>query len=174
MRVIFRIFVLLVAVLALSTSAAAQMTSDREVALRVAASVREYTGFGIFDDVNVAAGDGTVTLTGAVTMPYKRDEIGARVAKIDGVRQVVNELRVLPVSKTDSDLRTRVAQAIYNHPDFLMYRTMAHPSIHIIVESGRVDLTGSVANNVDRQLAFALAQQVPGTFGVKNNLRVDR
>jgi hyperosmotically inducible protein len=174
MRVTVRILVLFASILALSSSAAAQMTPDREVALRVAASVRGYAPFSIFDDVNVAVGDGTVTLSGVVTMPYKRDELGVRTAKVEGVRRVVNDLRVLPVSKTDSDLRTRIAQAIYNHPDFLMYATMAHPSIHIIVERGRVDLTGSVANNIDRQLAYALAQQVPGTFEVKNSLRVDK
>jgi hyperosmotically inducible protein len=80
---------------------------------------------------------------------------------------------VLPISQTDSDLRVRVAQAIYNNSAFWAYAAMPRPSIHIIVEGGRVMLTGSVNSEVDRSLAYALAQ-VPGAFEVKNNLRIDR
>ena len=64
----------------------------------VAAQVRQYTRFTIFDDVNVAVDNGMVTLTGRVTMPFKKDDLEARVAKVDGVVQVKNELGVLPVS----------------------------------------------------------------------------
>ena len=47
-----------------------------------------YTQFTIFDDVSASVKDGVVTLTGKVTMPYKRDDIEKRVAKVDGVREV--------------------------------------------------------------------------------------
>ena len=50
---------------------------------------------------------------------------------------------------------------------------MACPPIHTIVEHGRVTLTGVVNNQVERMLAFSLAQ-VDGVFDVKNQLRVDR
>ena len=178
MRASGRIVLVLSAVLALQAATSAQRAersdrSDRETADRVAATVRSYPQFGIFDDVNISVGDGIVTLTGCVTMPFKREEIGGRVTKIEGVRRLANDLRVLPVSQTDANLRVRIAQAIYGHPAFLAYATMAHPSIHIIVEGGRVELTGVVGTMADRSLAFALAQ-VPGTFAVKNSLRVDK
>jgi len=173
MRSTVRILTLIAALLTAPAVALAQISPDRLLADRVAAAVRDYTPFGIFDDVNLTVETGEVHLIGVVTMPYKKDEIGARVSKIDGVRKVVNELRVLPISQADSDLRARVAQAIYNNNAFWTYASMPRPSIHIIVESGRVTLTGAVANDVDRSLAYALAQ-VPGAFDVKNNLRVDR
>ena len=51
----------------------------------VATSVERYTQFTIFDDVSAKVNDGVVTLTGKVTMPYKRDDIAKRVAKVAGV-----------------------------------------------------------------------------------------
>jgi hypothetical protein len=60
---------------------------DFQVFKDVATSVERYTQFTIFDDVNASVKDGVVTLTGWVTMPYKRDDIGKR-RKIDGVREV--------------------------------------------------------------------------------------
>ena len=61
---------------------------DLQVFNDVAKSVNHYTQFTIFDDVNASVKDGVVTLTGKVTMPYKRDDIEKRVAKVDGVREV--------------------------------------------------------------------------------------
>ena len=54
----------------------------------VATSVDRYAQFTIFDDVSASVKDGVVTLTGKVTMPFKRDDIAKRVAKIDGVTAV--------------------------------------------------------------------------------------
>ena len=48
---------------------------DLQVLKDVAQAVDGYTRFTIFDDVNAVVKDGAVTLTGKVTMPYKRDEI---------------------------------------------------------------------------------------------------
>jgi len=147
--------------------------NDHALAEKVAAKVRDYTSFTIFDDVTVSVGNGKVTLTGCVTMPFKRQEIGERVAKIDGVEVLENDLHVLPVSQSDADLRMRVAQAIYGHPAFWPYASMPRPPIHIIVEAGRVTLTGVVNSEVERSLAFSLAH-VPGAFSVVNDLRLDK
>ena len=46
------------------------------------------------------------------------------------------------------------------------------PSIHIIVNNGNVTLTGVVDNNMDKNLAYIRANQVPGVFSVTNNLVV--
>ena len=84
----------------------------------VAASVERYTRFTIFDDVSAGVKDGVVTLSGKVTMPYKRDDIAKRVARIDGVRSVRDEITVLPVSQFDDELRYKIARSIYNHSNF--------------------------------------------------------
>jgi osmotically-inducible protein OsmY len=49
---------------------------------------------------------------------------------------------------------------------------MANPPIHIVVEHGRVTLTGVVGSDVDRMLARSLATGF-GEFSVKNDLKTD-
>jgi hyperosmotically inducible protein len=138
----------------------------------VTLQVRQYTRFTIFDDVNVGIDNGVVRLTGKVTAPFKRDDIAARVARVSGVQQVQNDLDVLPVSPFDDDLRYRIARAIYGNATFWHYASMANPPIHIVVENGRVTLTGVVGSNVERMLARSLATTF-GAFSVKNDLKTD-
>ena len=116
--------------------------------------------------------DGVVTLTGKVTMPYKRDDIEKRIAKVDGVRSVSDQISVLPVSQFDDELRYRIARSIYNNSNFWNYAIMPNPPIHIVVEHGRVTLTGVVQSNVDRMLARSLATQF-GALSVTNALKTD-
>ena len=158
----------------LTPALARAQSSDQDLLRQAMSAVRGYTQLTIFDDVNVAVSDRAVTLTGRVTMPYKRNEIGTRVSKIDGVRDLVNDIQVLPVSIEDSRLRQRVAQAIYGNSSFWQYASMVNPPIHIVVERSRVTLTGCVSSEVERMLAYALATQVDGALGVTNELKVDR
>jgi len=154
--------------------AAANQTErkDFQIFKDVSTNVERYTQFTIFDDVNAGVKDGVVTLTGWVTMPYKRDDIGKRVANIDGVREVRNQIAALPVSQFDDELRYRIARAIYGNSNFWNYAIMPNPPIHIVVEHGRVTLTGVVNNNLDRMLARSLASQF-GAFSVKTELKTD-
>ena len=145
---------------------------DFQVIKDVATSVQRYTQFTIFDDVSASVKDGVVTLSGKVTMPYKRDDIEKRVAKVDGVRDVRDEITVLPVSQFDEELRYRIARSIYGHSNFWNYAIMPNPPIHIVVEHGRVTLTGVVQSEVDRMLARSLASQF-GAFSVTNALKTD-
>lgn len=153
--------------------AGAGQLTDAVLADRVAEIVRQYVHFGIFDDISIQVENRSVTLTGRVTMPYKRNDIVARVRKIDGVRDLTNSIEVLPVSLYDSDLRDRLARAIYGNPAFRHYASMVNPPIHIVVENGRVTLTGAVNSDVEKMLAYSLAQ-VPGVMSVKNELKTDR
>jgi hyperosmotically inducible periplasmic protein len=164
---------LLIAAIFVARPAHAGQMSDSVLADRVADTVRQYVHFGIFDDISIKVDNRSVTLTGRVTMPYKRDDIAAQVKKIDGVRDLTNNVEVLPVSIYDSDLRDRLARAIYGHPAFRHYASMVNPPIHIVVEHGRVTLTGVVNSEVERMLAFSLAQ-IPGVMGVTNQLKLDR
>jgi hyperosmotically inducible protein len=145
---------------------------DFQVFKDVAARVERYVRYTVFDDVNVGIDNGVVTLTGRVTMPYKVDDIGRLVVKVDGVRAVRNQLKVLPVSFFDDELRYRIARSIYNNPSFWQYAMLVNPPIHIIVDRGHVTLTGVVQNNMDRALAGTLALS-SNAFSVENRLRTD-
>jgi hyperosmotically inducible periplasmic protein len=164
--------VVLAAHTAIAASSVGEPRKDFQVFKDVATSVERYTRFTIFDDINASVKDGVVTLTGKVTMPYKRDDIARRVAKIDGVREVLDRIDVLPVSSFDDELRYRIARSIYGHSNFWNYAIMPNPPIHIVVEHGRVTLTGVVQSNVDRMLARSLATQF-GVMSVTNDLKTD-
>jgi osmotically-inducible protein OsmY len=165
-----------VAVIVLTASAALAVQpverKDLQIFKDVATSVDRYTRFTIFDDVSASVKDGVVTLTGRVTMPFKRDDIEKRVAKVDGVKAVHDQIGVLPVSQFDDELRARIARSIYGHSNFWNYGIMPNPPIHIVVEHGRVTLTGVVNSEVDRMLARSLASQF-GAFSITNDLKTD-
>jgi hyperosmotically inducible periplasmic protein len=162
-----------VATVTLASTAFAQDRQDQRLADEIAASVRQYAQFSIFDHVSGHVDEGVVVLTGKVTMPYKKKDIERRVAQMDGVREMRSEITVLPVSSYDDDLRYRVSRAIYGNPSFWTYAAMANPPIHIIVEHGRVTLTGVVNSKVERMMARSLATGL-GELSVTNELRTDR
>lgn len=138
----------------------------------VSDTVLRYTSYTIFDDVRASVVDGAVTLEGKVTMPFKKTDIEKRIGRIEGVQSVDNKIGVLPVSTYDDELRYRVARAIYGNPSFWNYASMVNPPIHIVVERGRVRLTGVVQSEVDRMLARSLATTF-GALSVTSELRTD-
>ena len=138
----------------------------------VSSQVLGYTNFTVFDDISASVEDGVVTLTGHVTMPYKKEDIARRVSRVAGVNVVENKIQVLPVSIFDDRLRFRIARAIYGNPAFWHYANMAQPPIHIVVKNGHVTLAGVVNSNVERALARSLAVGF-GAFDVKNALKTD-
>ena len=167
----------LVAGFALTATVAAADTGqgrkDLQVFNDISKAVTRYAQFTIFDSVDASVKDGVVTLTGRVTMPYKKDEIEKRVAKIDGVRQVHDQISVLPVSQFDDRLRHRIARAIYGNPNFWNYAIMADPPVHIVVEHSRVTLTGVVQSEVEKMLARSIATGQFGVMSVVNNLKTE-
>ena len=161
---------------ALAVSAGAQSLDDRkddEVFKDVSTAVLAYPQFTIFDDVRAVVAEGVVTLKGKVTMPFKKLDIGKRVAKVPGVRHVENRISVLPVSQFDDELRYAVARAIYGSSAFWHYASLVNPPIHIIVEGGRITLTGVVASNVERMMARSLATSFTA-LSVTSDLKTDQ
>jgi hyperosmotically inducible protein len=155
-----------------ATIPAAASPPESVLAKGVMSELLSYTQLTVFDDVLVGVDGGVVTLAGKVTMPYKAKDIGRLVTRVAGVQQVRNEIQVLPLSRFDDSLRTRIAQAIYGHPAFAQYAAMSRPPIHIMVENGHVTLTGVVNNNVERSLAYSLASSSVA-FSVQNELKTD-
>ena len=121
--------------LAVSTPAFAQ-NENLQIFREVQREVLRYPHFTVFDSIHATVENGVVTLTGKVTMPYKRNDIAKRVGGVTGVSNVVNDIEVLPVSQFDDELRVGIARAIYGNPHFLGYGSMVNPPIHIIVDRG--------------------------------------
>jgi hyperosmotically inducible periplasmic protein len=173
MRTKISVFVAALGLLAQTALAVQPERKDFQVFNDISKTVNRYVYFTIFDDVNAKVENGVVTLTGKVTMPFKRDDIEKRVAKVAGVSRIVNQITVLPTSGFDDDLRYRIARSIYGNSNFWNYASMANPPIHIIVERGRVTLTGVVQSDVDRMLARSLATHMMGVMSVTNELKTD-
>lgn len=155
-----------------SSTVFAGQRKDLQVFRDISEQVNRYTQFTIFDSASASVDNGHVVLEGWVTMPYKKDDIEQRVRKVDGVASVQNDIKVLPVSQFDNELRFRIARAIYGHSSFWNYAAMANPPIHIIVNRGHVTLVGVVNNNVERVLARSLASGFD-SFAVTNELKTD-
>ena len=124
---------------------------------RIQREVLGYQHYTVFDSVSVQIADGAVRLIGRVTIEYKKDDLEKRVKGVKGVTRVENQLEVLPASKSDDELRVRIADAIYSHPTFQPYAARANPPIHIIVERGHVTLEGVVQDETEKLLAASLA-----------------
>src|SRR5215203_757856 len=99
----------------------------------IARSVTTYSRYTVFDDVRAHVDSGIVTLTGKVTLPVKKEELGKRIAALNGVTELRNEIQVLPALPFDDELRHRVARAIYGNAAFWRYAAMSTPPIRILV-----------------------------------------
>jgi hyperosmotically inducible periplasmic protein len=163
---------LLLALLATTGIAHAGERRDDRLADDISRSINTHTQLTIFDDVCAQIQNGVVTLTGKVTAEYKKEAVSRVVGRLDGVREVRNQIGVLPASPFDDELRYRASRAIYSNPAFWSYASMARPPIHVIVENGRVTLTGVVASEVERALARSLATGL-GELSITNQLRTE-
>ena len=132
--------------------------------------------YSIFTDLAFKLDGSVVTLEGACPPdpPYDIHKDAENVVKrIKGVTQVINNIKVLPLSPMDWQIRRAEAKAIYGDPDIGMrYGNQALPSIHIIVENGHVRLEGVVDNQFDDTLIRTRANAVPNVFSVDDELVV--
>ncbi|MCL4499734.1 MAG: BON domain-containing protein, partial [Chloroflexi bacterium] len=65
-------------------------------------------------------------------------------------------------------------RAVYGQAALNRYAHQAIPPIHIIGENGRITLEGVVANEMDKNLAYMKALEVPGVFSVANHLNIEQ
>jgi hyperosmotically inducible protein len=129
--------------------------------------------YTVFDDLGFRVNGSTVTLVGAVTNPVLKSDAGNVTKQVEGVTNVVNDIKVLPLSPMDWQIRRAEYRAIYGDPAIAdRYCCQAIPPIHIIVENGHVTLEGVVQNQFDKNVIDVRAKSVPNVFSVVNNLQV--
>jgi hyperosmotically inducible protein len=128
--------------------------------------------YSVFDDLNYRVDNGVVTLSGEVTRPVVKDDAERAVKHLPGVTQVIDNIRVLPLSPLDNRIRMAEYRSIYGFGGLYRYGMGTQPSIHIIVDNGHVALVGVVDREADKDTAYIRANTVPGVFSVTNDLRV--
>lgn len=130
-------------------------------------------GFGqVFDAISVGVKNGVVTLGGHALGPVAKESAVGLTKYTPGVKGVVDQISVDPVSPMDDGIRMAVFRAIYMYPPLQQYAIVPSRPIRISVQNGRVTLYGVVNNQMDKQLAYTRAMQVPNVFAVTNDLVV--
>jgi hyperosmotically inducible periplasmic protein len=125
-----------------------------------------------FDYFALGVKDGVVTVEGQDRTGVGRDEALADIANMPGVKDVISNISVEPVSGFDDAVRLRAMAAIYRDPILSKYAIDPARPIRIIVVNGHVTLYGAVNSTMDKQVAGIRANQVFGAFTVENKLEV--
>ena len=150
-----------------------QGAADPQLAKRVRRELVTLPYYGVFDNLAYSINGGNVELYGQVVRPSTRSDAERRVKRLNGVSRVVNNIKVLPLSRFDDQIRAATFRSIANMGGLHRYLRGTNPSVHIVVDRGHVTLEGVVSGSGDRTLAYHAANRVPGVFSVRNNLRIE-
>jgi osmotically-inducible protein OsmY len=121
-------------------------------------------------DVNVDTSNGVVTLFGMVPSAAAKSAAEADARKVSGVKNVVNDLQVVPESKQeavqekDDDIQKRLTAAL-NERDEL-------DGINVEVKNGVARLTGTVDSGSDRLQAAVIARSTKGVRSVEDDMKI--
>lgn len=125
-----------------------------------------------YDNITASVNGGVVTLDGAVRWEQDKKSANALVAQQDGVRDVVDKVKVLPTSIYDDQIRAREYMALYGDNVLGRYGMDPAAPIRIVVNNGHVSLFGTVQTQAEKNIATVRANGVFGVFSVENNLKV--
>jgi hyperosmotically inducible protein len=148
---------------------------DQELNAKLAKAIEyDRVGYGTtpFNAISVAVRGGVVTLGGHAYGPVDADSAAAIAANTKGVKDVVNDIQVDPLSPMDDGIRIRTYRTIYGYPSLNKYAMDPGRTIRISVQNGRVTLIGVVDTQADKDTAGIRANSVPGVFHVDNQLQV--
>ena len=133
----------------------------------------DQVGYGNkFNAISIDVQNGVAILAGHALNYPARDSALGLVSTYPGVKDVVDDVQVDPVSFMDDRIRVQVARAVYGFPALNQYAIDPAKPIRITVMNGHVQLDGIVLNQGDKEMAFIRANGVPGVFSVKSNLQV--
>jgi len=125
-----------------------------------------------FQAVAVQVHDGVVTLNGFTAGPIAASDTVAVVANTKGVKDIVDNIQVDPLSPMDNQLRVAVFRKVYSNPMLSQYVMDPEKPIRIQVMNGHVTLYGTVDSEAQKNVAGIQANSVAGVFSVTNDLQV--
>lgn len=150
--------------------------SDAQLEEKLALKLRYVrVGYDItFDYFALNVKDGVVTVEGQDRTGVGRDEALADIQNTPGVKDVIANISLEPVSPMDDGLRFRAARVIYRDSVLSKYAIDPARPIRIIVDNGHLTLYGSVDSAMDKAVAGIRANQLFGAFSVENKLVVEK
>ncbi len=117
--------------------------------------------------IDVSSKDGIVTLAGRVDNILSKER-AARIAEtIKGVRAVINNITVVPVERSDQEVQRDAESALLEDPATESYE------IGVVVEDGKVVLTGTVESWQEKMLAEKVVKSVRGVKEIDNNIGIE-
>jgi osmotically-inducible protein OsmY len=125
-----------------------------------------------FQTIGVHVQNGVVTLNGNAAGPIAASDAVAIVENTKGVKDVIDNIHIDPVSMVDEQIRRQEYRAIYGDPMLNQYAIDPEKPIRIQVENGHVTLYGYVQRKGEKDAAGIRANTVPGVFSVTNNIQV--
>ncbi len=146
--------------------------SDQELREDAQTAVLRWARYGPFDAVGIDVKNGAVKLSGWVEDPFKRNEVEEILARVDAVRDVINNLRVQGFSEGDVRLRQEIHTKIYSDPLFERWRDQPDPPVRVYVNRGRVTLAGTVGSTVEQVAVDHIARSTLA-FAVDNQVKVE-
>ena len=148
--------------------------SDAELAAQLDRKLYfDRVGYDVaFNYITASVENGNVTLIGEARTQVASDSALALAARLPGVKDVFNDIRIAPTSIFDDQIRVKALRAIYRDPVLSRYAIDPARPIRILVNNGHISLDGVVATQMDKNVAGIRANQVFGAFSVKNNLEV--
>lgn len=118
--------------------------------------------------VDVAAVEGVVTLSGKVSNLLARERAAKIAMTVRGVRSVINRIVVEPATRpSDADLMADVTDALLKDPATESFE------IGVLVTDGHVTLTGEVDSWQEVTLAKTVARGVSGVREVTSSMTVE-
>jgi osmotically-inducible protein OsmY len=125
-----------------------------------------------FQAISVQVHNGVVLLGGHAAGPIAASDALAVVENTKGVKDVIDDIQVDPLSPMDERIRWAEFRSIYGYPMFSQYVMDPNKPIRIQVANGHVTLYGQVASQAEKDAANVRANSVPGVFSVTNDLQV--
>jgi len=177
MRYIRNLLAVVITIAAFSfvtVNAQSQNVSQNAIEKKVFKEINQLPYYGLFDHIAFKVEGGTVTLYGKTNSLGTRKSAERVVKKVPGVVEVVNNIEELPPSSFDNAIRRGVVREFTRTGGVYPYIAGLRPQVRIIVENGRVTLEGYVPSKGTSNLMYLLANRVPGTFQVTNNLVVEK
>ncbi len=153
-----------------TVNAQTNTSSFTDLEKKVRKEILMLPNYGLFDSIGFKVDGGTVTLYGKTSSLGTMKSAERAVKRVPGVIEVVNNIDELPLSSFDDQIRRQIVREFVRSGGVYPYIAGVNPTVRIIVENGRVTLMGYVPSTGTSNTMYLLANRVPGTFGVTNNL----
>ncbi len=189
-----RRLVLGVAILALAaTTLTWAVAGDQDIAREITERLRKEQEAGNLRsfNVNLKVADGNVTLDGQVANKAQRALVSETARSVDGVKEIVSQLRVanaqpteaisasssftdiveLEAGITDEEIASQIARSLSGHKEAGRLKGFC---VEVTVKDGLVTMKGSVASAEQRKLALQVVKTAEGVKDLDIQLVVKR